>query len=543
MHRSSTLILIAFALILATSQIASAYDVTASLSLIEDHAAVNELSLDEKALFQAYALFDSKKLPSYLRVEGTAGPLFFCGTPAILSIRAHMDEYSPEVRTEIESYLIPKNPIGSTTSKAPKMHNPNGASTPNSYESEHMSIKWGNNTTLTQQDMEQWADIFEEVWSIQVDTWGWDPVMESDNYYIDSYLGDSGDGAPSISFSGAYTTVYFEPPYQPYMVFAQEIFYHIDSLKDVTSHEFFHTLEFTVAMDFTSGCYQYMGEDQTWGVEGGAVWAEEETYDELNGYKYYLAEYAANPHYRLPYNSGIYPYSRVIWWLYVTENFGGRDIMYNIWNDGCRGSLWRSTNYQLGQKGSDIVEEFKNFTVANIMDEYEEANTWTDFRIHKTFSSYPSEYVAEHQTLPQLFGTNYIKLLAPSSKESDTLYVQFEGIEELVSGRSMEWSVQFIAKTGATYDLTAMSVSDGIGSAEIEGFGSDYDEIIVVISPISDEVNATSGADYTIEFGTEPLTGDDDDDDDNDADDNDDDDQTSGGDDDDDDDDNGGCCG
>ena len=45
MHRRPIVFFLALALLLVSAQFASAYDVTASLSLIEDHVAVNELSL------------------------------------------------------------------------------------------------------------------------------------------------------------------------------------------------------------------------------------------------------------------------------------------------------------------------------------------------------------------------------------------------------------------------------------------------------------------------------------------------------------------
>ena len=535
----------AFCLVLLFAVPAFATDTMSTLAAIDDFAIATGIDAGQRALYQTYALFDPSKLPEALRIESRDKAGWFCATPTIFSIREATKNASPQIREEILGYLpyFDQQSFGPPIdAKAGLAENPEGGDyfTSNSYKTDHFNFKWGTDSTYTYDDMVHWGEIFEEIWDVEVVEWGWDPVYLTDQYYIDVYLGNSGDDAPAIGFTGAYTTVYYNG--QPLMVFHPDILTDDTYIKDVSSHEFFHTMQFTIIFK-DDGCWGYMSEESNWGVEGTAVWAEDEIYDDINAYRYQIYSYADNPHYALTSSVFAQVYSRVIWWKYFSENLYGRDAIYDLWNDGCHGSLFNSADVIFKDNGSSVEQEYPKFTIANLFKDYEEGSSYPDFHIHETVTSYPASYEAEHRSLPQVYGTNYIELQAPDSKNGDdSLFIEFSG-ETTLSGRNIDWNLQVLAmKDASDYDLTTLTASNGVAQGTISDFGTTYDKVYLIISVISDRTSITSGAEYTVDFSVGATPADDDDDDDE-TDDDDDDSGTPNDDDDDDDDDNDSGCG
>lgn len=511
-HRSMIIALAIFSLFILALPV-FAYNMGEALSSIETMSISNAIDNDTSALYRAYAVFAPEKLPMHLQNTAMPAGGWFCATPAIIKLKSQMAELSPAVQQEILGYLQPGHPVGNQPKSATDSlsENPAGYFTTNSFKTEHFNIKWGDDTWVTQDEVDMWAAILEEVWDTEVVEWGWNPVLATDQYYIDAYVGNSGDDAPNIGFSGAYTTVYYQDPYQPYVVFHPDIFGYEYATMDVSSHEFFHTMQFTIAFSSASGCWGYMGEDELWGVEGTATWAEDECYDDLNGYKYYIDEYANAPHYRLTYGTGLYPYSRAIWFKYLSENFGGRDAVYDMWNDGCYGTLLRAVGQVFLNNGTDLITEYPKFAIANLFKDYEEGSSYGSFKIHKTINEIPDSYESVHETSPQLLGTNYVQVNGPA--DAITLYIKFDGELE-TSSRTINWNVQVLAMTGSdTYDLTTLTVTNGVGEMEISGFGDTYSKAYIVISPLTDVIYSTSSLDYTLSVSDEPFVDADDDDD------------------------------
>ena len=523
---------------------ALAGDLSSTLAAIDDLSIAAGFDAGQHALYQTYALFAPHKLPASLQIDAQPLADWTCATPTVLSIRNALPQADAAVKQEIKHYLpflFETDQDAPVLPKGVKTENPEGAGydPPNKYKTEHFNFKWGNSSPYTQNDIEAWGVIFEEIWSVEVESWGFDPVFLHDQYYIDVYLGNTGD-VPEIGFLGAYTTIYNN--YQPLMVFHPDILSHEEATLDISSHEFFHCLQFTIGFK-PGGCPNYMmGDSNGWGVEGTAVWAEDQIYNDLNYYVYQIEPFADAPHYKLNSTNFQQLYARVIWWKYVSENFDGLQSIFDLWNDGCHGSMIASVENIFSKDGTTLEQEFPKFAIANLFMDYEEGSIYPDFRIHSRINSYPDSYEAVHNSLPQVYGTNYVEL-TPDGGELETLYVQFTGDTQL-ENRDLDWIVQVVAvnanKAGEDYDLTTLSISKGSGQSQIDGFGSTYDKIYLVISPISDRVTATGGANYKVKVSmTDPSQDDDDDTGDDDDDDAGDDDDASG--DDDDDDDDGGC--
>lgn len=509
-----------FAVLLIVFISASAFgmDTAASLTAVEDYAIHTGADSGQTALLLTWALFDPDRLPSMLRTDSPQSLNWFCATPTIIKIMQLAEQSSPEIRMEIEKYI----PIGNSVSskkkgeaKATKIVCPDGedAFTTNNYQTEHFNFKWGDSTSYTVTDFQAWGVIFEEIWDIEVETWGYEPVLLSDDYFIDIYLANSGDDTPNMDWSGAFTSVYYDgwTPVMPFMAFHPDILGHENSLKDVSSHEFFHTLQFTISLK-PGGCYGYMGDPNLWTIEGTAVWAEDECYPDINYYVYHIIPYAEDPHYSLISENRYQIYGRVIWWKYVHENFDGRNTIHTLWNE-CHNAMWVSIGNILNDAGTDTITEYNKFVIANLFMDYEDGDMYPTFTIHKSISNYPQTYESVPATAPQLFGTNFLKLYPPAKGE-DSLVVDFIG-DEKINNRSTDWSVQLVAvKDGSDYDVFAVTVEDGIGTYEMEGFGSTYERVYVTITPVVEGPSSSSRSGmYDIHFTLGSLVTDDDDDD------------------------------
>ena len=500
-----------------------AFDPASTLSAVEDYALQTGVTSGQTALLLTWAIFDPDRIPEALRFEQQPRN-WFCATPAIIKIVELARSASPEIRMEIEKYI----PISGTGIIPPKDSKeqtktfcPVGQNyfTTNDYQTEHFNFRWGTSTSYTLTDMQAWGVIFEEIWDIQVETWGYEPVMAADDYYIDVYLANSGDDTPNMNWTGAFTSVYYDDNWQPvipYMAFHPDILGHEGSLKDVSSHEFFHTLQYTISLK-EGGCYGYVNQSGLWTIEGTAVWAEDQTYPELNYYAYHIIPYSEEPHFSLISEDRDQIYGRVIWWKYVYENFDGANSIFDLWNE-CHNSFWNSVGKLFEKAGTDTISEYNKYVIANLFMDYEEGDIYPPFKIHKTISNYPQTYESVPATAPQLFGMNYIKLQSPS-KAAETLVVEFEG-DTKIDSRTTDWSVQLVAMKGQSdFDVLQLTIEDGKGTYELGEFGTTYSQIYAIVSPVTESPSTLRSGMYDIHFTLGSLVTDDDDDDQSDDDD------------------------
>jgi Family of unknown function (DUF6055) len=534
MKATATALITIAALFLTGS--AWAYDLPGTLQAIDSFAMQTGIDSGQTALLKTFALADPDRLPDGLRID-EEGPAFFCATPLVLQIRELALDADPAVREMIQVYLPVDQPEFGPLASLPKVgpaENPDGFFTSNTYKTDHFNIKWGPDSTLTQPDIEAWGVILEDIWDTEVVLWGFDPVYRSDEYFVDMYLGNSGDSAPDISGASGYTTIYAGTG-QPYIVIDPQMLASTLGATEVNAHEFFHTLQMTVAATH-DGCASYMM-GNTWAVEGTATWASDEAYPDNDIWLYIITSYAENPQHRLDAVSDFgQNYSRVLWWVYLEENFGGRPAIFDLWNDGCHSSLFDATDNVLSAFGESVRSVFPDFARANLYSDYVEGDEFPEFVRVATVETYPTTVDPGDQA-PEILGANYIDLLAPTEPLDGPLVISFDGVTE-THNRAFDWEIQVLAETAGTKGIEELSleVTDGKGELEVIGFGEDYDAIHLIITPLMDKPDHADSAAYTVTVG--PAEEEPDDDDDDTADDDDD-----AGDDDDDDDDSGSCCG
>jgi Family of unknown function (DUF6055) len=487
---------------------ANAFDLPATLGRIDSYAMATGIDQGQLALYKTYALFDPDRLPNHLRIERTSDPEhWFCATLLIIEIRELALNGSPEIRAEISRYvsLKPFDKFNAPSpTKAGLTENPDAYNTSNSLKTEHFNILWGSDSSVSQSEIDLWAEVLEEVWTIEVDTWGYDPVYLTDQYYLDIYLGNSGDDAPTISDAGGYTSLY-DGTGQPFFVIHPAYMGHRDGLTDVCSHEFFHTLQFTVSITH-DGCENYMsGMTNSWAIEGTATWAEEEAYPDLNSYTYAISFYAENPHHRLDYINGYEnyneAYSRVIWWIYMDEFFGGRQIIHDLWNDGCYSSIFDANVNALASQGETVASVFPDFAKRIFFLDFPEGDLYPSFDRVAVVSEYPKD-LSPGEMKPQLLGMNFIELWTPTQEQQGPLTITFDGDSKLHS-REFEWNVQVMAMTeDQTFVDLDLEIKNGQGVLEVPEFCDEYGRIYLILIPFDEAPDHADAANYTLSVKT-----------------------------------------
>ncbi len=396
--------MLAIGIVLALSVAAQAFELSPDKSarVIRDDFDAGLIDSETQLVYRAWAFFDPISLPQKYRREGNVGDHFSCATSILLEMHKALPNLSGWAKEEIER-LLAKTPARKVRrNEAPlvaadeRIDYPDAVILPNFEYTEHFAIRWGDDFTFNSGDLERLVEIVENVWDVEVNQMGYTKPWNSNTYYTDVYVGNSGDGAPEIDFQGAYTTLYHnnlaDPDNMSYMVFWDEIFHHESSTQDIFSHEFFHVCQFQIAL---AGCYGHMVCDACiWAVEGSAVWAEDEVYNDVNNYMQYVWYYMFEPEITLFSGNGVDPYARVIFFKYISENWGGRDALYTIWNE-CHTDIVFSIQGFLSDQGLTLEEAFKEFAVKNLFSDYEEGASYSTPNIFRRFSNYPQDELFE----------------------------------------------------------------------------------------------------------------------------------------------------
>lgn len=579
MHRLGTLTL-AILLMAASAGFAWAFDFdpTASFNAITTDYEIGDLSVDQAALYLAYVVVDPSRLPKqyyatgydFGRMSGLPTKYNFSATGALLRLNELKKECSPAVRTQIDHLLLPGQRIGASEPPVDSLtDNPDSISLPNNYYTDHFAIRWGDDYNANMDQIEAWGDVLEtEIWQTEIVAWDFTPIYLSDTYYVDCYIGNSGSGAPGIGDgAGAYTTIY-ENTYQPWMVFQPSAVGDDTSIRDYSSHEFFHSVQFTQAL--VGGSMYILDQTSLWFVEGTAVWAESTVYPDINNYLYYFYDWAGNPEQALTnYDGGISVYARGIWARYLYEHVGGLEAIHNIWTHS-RGTtaLYGNAGY-LASIDRDWAETFFDFAVKVIDRDFDDGAMFPEFSCYRTVATYPyrNDEIAE-SSQPHINSLHKIQL-KPGSETDPRMNISFLGSDITLDDTTWGLAVAKQPASGAT-ELEILDLGDkNAGEFTVAGLGTDYEKMFLLITPLSERKdNYSARYSYALQItrGDDPFepwntddddddtTGDDDDNDttpgdDDDDDDNDDDDfiigddDTSGEETDDDDDDDEGACG
>jgi len=363
-----------------------------------------EISYDKYILYKTYRTFNHKKLEGtpFSVIKGENIHLK-CGTSLILEIKRNWKNLAENTKSQLN--FIFKRPTDSNGGIDNKQH-----LLPQTYSTSHFVFHWTNGEDggllkdappLTDSDqdgtpdyIENFADIFENVWNFEINTRGFaqPPTDENqpndgnnrnpDNKYdifvydMEVYgytVAEQYPNSPSYSYIGVDNDYNGFPTSQT------------GAMQVTAAHEFFHAIQF-----------YYDVEEESWWMETTSVYMEDEVYPSVNdNYQYlpYWFEYCDI--YGLKTFDGIHEYGNFIFAKRLSEDFGD-EIIKEIWEE-CKNSdgISAITNV-LNANGTNIVDEFKNFAKANFFleDMYVDGSDYRDAILYPktSFSGVWREY-------------------------------------------------------------------------------------------------------------------------------------------------------
>ncbi len=202
--------------------------------------------------------------------------------------------------------------------------------------SEHFAVHWGEGGWVTETEVDQLLDALEHAWHVQIDQLGHPEPATSHQYYLNVYIGDSGDGAPASDGADGYYRS--DADGFPMMVMAATTLNHPAKADHTAAHEFYHVIQDTLDRYPSSG-------SGAWFWEATAEWAAIHT-DPTNAIGGSLAyAYALQPDRSLSYFASVgatdlqasYAYGAVLFALDLDRATGGTDLVRDAWlDDGFR---------------------------------------------------------------------------------------------------------------------------------------------------------------------------------------------------------------
>jgi hypothetical protein len=302
------------------------------------------------------------------------------------------------------------------------------------------------------------ADILDSVWNKEVNIMGYNPPP-SDNWYQPN----GGDGKYDIYLKAPLGNFYgYTVPenssesnpisYTSYIVvlndYTGRCYGHddpIDCLRVTFAHEFFHSIQF----GYDASEFEYIELPDTvitkqYWMEMSAVWMEDQVYDGVNDYLYYLPSFFRHPEWSLKTFAGVggdealHAYGSCVWPIYLSERKyplkpAGFDtsIIKDIWIEcgkvpgpnviSCEGDIdcgnESATDIALQARGTTFEEAFREFTVWNYFTAdrartqifYSEGDLFPKVRVDSLHfhTTYPVNFTSGPEN-PYGLGSNYV---------------------------------------------------------------------------------------------------------------------------------------
>ena len=454
------------------------------ISAINQAYQKGEISLDEAALYKAYAIRSPERLPA--RFANLPGPK--SGTPALVEIFQQMHQLSQNTRTLLRSLLT--RPTG----------------LPLTYDTEHFRMHYalsGGDAVPNEDYVHQMANKFEAAYNFLISTRGYlappsDGTAGGNSKY-DVYImnistpGVLGYTSPetegSYPWNDATSYIVMRNDYSAYT-------YDVMGLIDVTSvHEFFHAVQLA---------YSY--NQPTWYMEVSSVWIEDEMYPDNNEEHEYLSEFFNYPYISITTEPsdpghGLHCYASYIFNQYLSVAYDD-SVIRNIWEANRYTNVLVSIQNVMASHGSSRSDAFAEFFVwnyftgsRNVPGHYPEGASFPTVQIERTHSTYPADGSPSHS--PEALASNYIVFNIPSGA-SGPFSVTFDGAD------GTNWIVQLVIPEGTSYTVHRIPLNSyGYGSYSIpESEYSGHSEIIMIVGNVS---TSGRGATYTYHADFEEI--------------------------------------
>jgi len=256
-------------------------------------------------------------------------------------------------------------------------------------QSAHFCVHYTNGDTAWAQTT---ADTLEHVWSAEVDGLGFRRPLPDGDGLFDVYLKEIGDQgyygacAPAQNARQSIASCVLDDDFSPAEFGGAPP---MNSLEVTAAHEFFHAIQFA-----------YDTDEDTWFMEGTAVWAEEQVYPAVNDYLQYLP-FSAITHPTTPVDYAgttstdlFYRYGAVLFWKFLSGQFQDPSIVRRVWEyaEGDRYSL-QAVAGALAERGWTFGAAFDRFGVWNT----EPPGSYDDRSIYPPPSWWQSQALGRHR--------------------------------------------------------------------------------------------------------------------------------------------------
>jgi hypothetical protein len=301
---------------------------------------------------------------------------------------------------------------------------------------------WGNAAPIETSAAQAMLDALERAWSTELDTMGYPAPAGTEDWLLDVYVANTGDGAPELDAVLSGFASYDDGGF-PIIVVGRDVVVEGGNFaEDVCAHEFFHTVQGSTER------FPYEGLS-AWLWEATAVWMEYQVFPEHSEYASDLFGYSYLPHYPLAafdlLDAGTLPeyhqYGAFILPHYLSQLVVDPSLVRDVWLDaGDEPDPLVVIGTQLATAGYDFHEVWLDHLAHDV--------TW-DYPDHDNLRAWARRYddewressnviigevsaagtdgfvVAPAQTLPRRFGSNAWRMVWP---ESGRLRVQVHGV-------------------------------------------------------------------------------------------------------------------
>ena len=357
------------------------------------------------------------------------------------------------------------------------------------------------------------AIIFEEVYHHEINVLGYtappsdgmegggsnkyDIYVKSTNAYgwtdWGTFIGDN-ENSPNVTENNAYTSyITMRNNYSSYQFLHNT---ELENIQVTAGHEFFHAIQFG-----------YEGEEEIWLYEATAVWMEEETYDDVNDCYQYMIPWFEETHKSITFRNWEHEYGSYIFFKYIDEHLGGRDIIKGTWEqsrlfDSKDGDYSiQSIDLALKSNNHTFKKALNNMAIANVIfsDEnaagqyaYEEAIGYQNHReysyndtleiilgIHDSLNfnkgiptniesdnlqKYASQYIKINATDPVKVSINVqdLTLHTVVKSNSGNYEVQSGSVLNIDPGSNNDWIYAVIVSDDGTDNNYKLSFTDGV---------------------------------------------------------------------------------
>ncbi len=337
------------------------------------------------------------------------------------------------------------------------------------------------------------AAIYEKVWDVQINELGLPaPPRTSTGGKYEVYVCDlMGQIDAGIVGRTVTTTEYSNPAYAESFIEVDNDYagygFGGNTLEEfsqvLAAHEFFHSVQF--GMNHIS--------PSTWLMEMSAVWMEEKIYPDVNDYLGFVENYRANRTYEsIDKANGGLEYGSAVFLRYITERVTGDKFVMDLWKalqQNClslTAQTWCAETVTevplidslLSGYGTDIETVYRDYSTAFYTKDFVDGShpDFPDVTVTALSSTFP---VSRTQTLAHL-AARYYSVTAPDTT-ARRVTISFTGPS------SATWKLAAIAvNSGGGFSVSNLDIAAaGTGSTTLEGFGSSYSKIVIVVNNTS----------------------------------------------------------